>query len=64
MDALLSLPWAVVIGLLVAVLIGVLIRIAVSSKHSTDIPLSPQVPGRSATRRFCPEGGDEPQRWP
>ena len=67
MDAFISTlqsPWAVVIGLVVAVLIGVLIRIAVSSKRrSTDdvsIPVQPQVSAEAPgdVPRFCPA-----RRW-
>lgn len=74
MDAFISTlqsPWAVVIGLVVAVLIGVLIRIAVSSKRrSTDdvsIPVQPQVsaeaPGE-VPASAPQEGGDEPRAGP
>lgn len=74
MDAFISTlqsPWAVVIGLLVAVLIGVLIRIAVSSKRrSTDdgsIPVEPQAPAEApgdAPASAPQEGGDEPRAGP
>ena len=74
MDAFISTlqsPWAVVIGLVVAVLIGVLIRIAVSSKRrSTDdvsIPVQPQgsaeAPG-DVPASAPQEGGDEPRAGP
>ena len=67
MDAFISTlqsPWAVVIGLVVAVLIGVLIRIVVSSKRrSTDdvsIPVQPQVsvevPGDAPASTCSPAG--------
>lgn len=74
MDAFISTlqsPWAVVIGLVVAVLIGVLIRIAVSSKRrSTDdvsIPVQPQVSAEApgdAPASAPQEGGDEPRAGP
>ena len=74
MDAFISTlqsPWAVVIGLVVAVLIGVLIRIAVSSKRrSTDdvsIPVQPQVSAEApgdVPASAPQEGGDEPRAGP
>ena len=74
MDAFISTlqsPWAVVTGLLVAVLIGVLIRIAVSSKRrSTDdvsIPVQPQVSAEApgdVPASAPQEGGDEPRAGP
>ena len=74
MDAFISTlqsPWAVVIGLLVAVLIGVLIRIAVSSRRrpteDVSIPVEPQVPAEApgdAPASAPQEGSDEPRAGP
>ena len=74
MDAFISTlqsPWAVVIGLLVAVLIGVLIRIVVSSRRrppeDVSIPGEPQVPAEApgdAPASAPQEGSDEPRAGP
>ncbi|MBF1087164.1 MAG: signal recognition particle-docking protein FtsY [Schaalia sp.] len=74
MDALISSlqsPWAVVIGLAVAVLIGVVIRLAVSSRRrsSQDVPPQPQAQAPLEARSDTPaeaslDDTDQPRAGP
>ena len=74
MDAFISYlqsPWAIVIALAVAVLIGVLIRVAVSSRRrsSDEVSLQPQVQAPAQPRSDAPadasrDEADQPQAGP